>query len=55
MLTTRPHLNLDNSSLEEIEERYADRTFNAETYTALNERPTRRFRSATETLSSIKT
>lgn len=54
-LTTRPHLNLDNASLEEIEARYADRTFNAETSAALNERPTRKFKSAAETLRALKT
>jgi antitoxin component of RelBE/YafQ-DinJ toxin-antitoxin module len=54
-LTTRLHLNLDNASLEEIEARYADRTFNAETSAALNERPTRKFKSAAETLRALKT
>jgi addiction module RelB/DinJ family antitoxin len=54
-LTTRPHLNLDNASLEEIEARYADRTFSAETSAALNERPTRKFKSAAETLRALKT
>lgn len=41
-LTTRPHLDLSNATLEEIEERYAERVPNAETAAALNERPTRR-------------
>lgn len=54
-LTTRPHLSLDNANLEEIEARYADRTPNAETSAALKERPTRRFKSAAETLSALKT
>ena len=54
-LTTRPHLNLENASLEEIEARYADRTPNTETRAALNERPVRKFKSATETLRALKT
>lgn len=52
-LTTRPHLDLSNATLEQIEERYADRTPNAATASALNERPTRRFKSASSALRSL--
>lgn len=52
-LTTRPHLNLSNATLEEIEDRYAQRTPNAETAAALNERPARRFKSASSALRSL--
>ncbi len=52
-LTTRPRLDLSNATLEEIEERYADRTPNAETAAALSERPTRRFKSAAQALRSL--
>jgi len=50
----RPHLNLKTSSLTQIEARYADRTPNAETITALNERPPRRFKSSAQVLRSLK-
>lgn len=53
-LTTRPHLDLGNATLEEIEERYADRTPNAETAAALRERPARRFKSASSALRSLE-
>jgi len=53
-LTTRPHLDLSNAKLEEIEERYAGRTPNAETSAALSERPARRFKSAASALHSLK-
>ncbi len=53
--TTCLQLILDNSSLEEIEARYTDHTFNAEISAALIERPTRKFKSAAETLRALKT
>ena len=52
-LTTRPHLDLSNATLEEIEERYAERTPNAETAAALGEKPARRFKSASSALRSL--
>lgn len=53
-LTTRPHLDLSNATLEEIEERYAERTPNPETAAALSERPTRRYKTAAQALRSLK-
>lgn len=53
-LTTRPHLNLDNASLEKIEERYAKRIPNPETVAALREKPTRRHKTALQTLRALK-
>ncbi len=53
-LTTRPHLDLGNAVLEEIEERYAERTPKAETAAALSEKPTRRFKTASQALRSLK-
>lgn len=53
-LTTRPRLDLSNATLEEIEARYAERTPNAETAAALNERPARRHKSALQVLRSLK-
>lgn len=53
-LTTRPHLDLSNARVEEIEARYSERTPNPETAAALNERPTRRYRSASQALRSLK-
>jgi len=53
-LTTRPHLDLKNASLPEIEERYADRTPNSKTSAALNEKPSRRFKTAAQTLRSLQ-
>jgi len=52
-LTTRPHLDLSNATLEEIEERYAERTPNLETAAALSERPARRHKSASQVLRSL--
>jgi DNA-damage-inducible protein J len=52
--TTRPHLHLGNASLEEIEERYAERIPNAETSTALREKPSKQFKNAAQALKSIK-
>lgn len=52
-LTTRPHLDLDNATAEEIENRYSERTPNPETAAALNERPTRRYQSASQALRSL--
>lgn len=53
-LTTRPHLELGNAPLEEIEERYAERIFNAETAAALGEKPARRFKTASQALRALK-
>ena len=50
----RPHLSLKTSSLAQIEVRYADRTPNAETTTALRELPTRRFKASAQVLRSLK-
>ena len=50
----RPHLSLKTSPLAQIEARYADRTPNAETITALNERPPRRFKSSAQVLRLLK-
>lgn len=52
--TTRPHLHLGNSSLEEIEHRYADRIPNSETAAALREKPKIQFKSAARVLKSLK-
>jgi len=38
-LTTRPHLDLNNATLKEVEARYAERIPNPETSAALNEKP----------------
>lgn len=53
-LTTRPHFDLSNATLEEIEERYAERTPNAETAAAVVERPSRRFKTASQALQHLK-
>ena len=53
-LTTRTHLDLSNSTLEEIEERYAERILAPETVAALEEKPARQFRSAAQALRSLK-
>lgn len=53
-LTTRPHLDLRNATLEEIEERFSGRTPNAETAAALGERPSRRFKTASHALGALK-
>ena len=50
----RPHLSLKTSSLAQIEVRYANRTPNAETTTALSELPTRRFKTSAQVLRSLK-
>lgn len=50
----RPHLCSKTSTLAQIEARYADRTPNAETITALNERPPRRFKSSAQVLRLLK-
>jgi hypothetical protein len=50
----RPHLSLKTSSLAQIEVRYADRTPNAETTTALSELPTWRFKTSAQVLRSLK-
>jgi hypothetical protein len=50
----RPHLSLKTSSLAQIEVRYADRTPNGETTTALSELPTRRFKTSAQVLRSLK-
>ena len=55
-LTTRPHLDLSNASIEEIENRYAEKTPNAVTRAALEERPAkgRRHKSASEVLKALR-
>jgi addiction module RelB/DinJ family antitoxin len=53
-LTTRPHLDLGNATLEQAEERYAERIPNAETVAALSERPARRYKTAAQALRAIK-
>lgn len=53
-LTTRPHLDLSNATLEEVEERYRERIPNAETAAALNEKPKPRFKSASQALQALK-
>lgn len=53
-LTTRPHLDLNHATLEEIEERYAARTPNAKTAAALAERPKRRFKTVAQAIHSLK-
>jgi len=50
----RPHLSLKTSSLAQIEVRYADRTPNPETTTALSELPTWRFKTSAQVLRSLK-
>ena len=52
-LTTRPHLDLSNATIEEIEERYAERVPSPETAAALNERPARRYKTAAQALRSL--
>ena len=52
-LTTRPHLDLSNATIEEIEERYAERLPTPETAAALNERPTRRYKTAAQALRAL--
>jgi addiction module RelB/DinJ family antitoxin len=53
-LTTRPHLHSGNATLQEIEERYAERIPNAETTVALSEKPTQRYKTAAHAFRSIK-
>jgi addiction module RelB/DinJ family antitoxin len=55
-VTTRPRMDLENASLEEIERRYAKRIPNAETRAALNEdsRKARRYKSAGQMLKALK-
>ncbi len=53
-LTTRPHLNLENATLDEIEDRYSGRILNPETAAALNEKPSRRYKSAAQAMRSLK-
>ena len=53
-LTTRPRLDLNNATLEEIEERYAGRTPNPETAAALGEKPTRKFKTVSQALRSLE-
>jgi len=54
-LTTRPHLDLNNAGIEEIEQRYAERIPNAETYAALKENTgkARQYRSATQLIKAL--
>ena len=55
-LTTRPHLDLGNASIEEIESRYAERIPTAETSAALNERPAKspRHKTASQVLKALR-
>ena len=55
-ITTRPRLDLANASIEEIEERYAERIPNATTRAALGEdtRRARRHKSADQLLKALK-
>jgi addiction module RelB/DinJ family antitoxin len=55
-VTTRPRLTLANASIEEIEERYADRIPNATTRAALSDdtRKARRYKSADQLLKALK-
>jgi addiction module RelB/DinJ family antitoxin len=55
-LTTRPHLDLGNASIGEIERRYADRIPNAGTRAALKESTAkaRRHKSASQMLKALK-
>lgn len=55
-LTTRPHLDLGNASMSEIEQRYSDRIPNAATRAALKEdrSKARRHRSAAQVLKALK-
>jgi len=54
-LTTRPHLDLSNAGIEEIERRYAGRTPNAGTRAALKENTgkARRYKSAAQLLKAL--
>jgi hypothetical protein len=45
---------LENATLEEIEERYAERVPNAETAAALAEKPNRHYKTAAEALRSLE-
>ena len=55
LLTTRPHLDLSNATLEEIEERYADRILNRTTHRALQEKaPKKKLKLSSEVLKSLK-
>lgn len=53
-LTTRPHLDLGNATLKDVEARYAERIPNTETAAALKEKPSRRHKTAAHALRSIK-
>ena len=55
-LTTQPHLDLSNATVEQIEERYSARVPTPETEAALNEGldKARRFKSATQLLKVLK-
>lgn len=54
-LTTRPHLDLSNATIEEIEERYVDRILNRTTHLALQEKVSKKkFKSSSEVLKSLK-
>lgn len=55
LLTTRPRLDLSNATIEEIEERYADRIPNKTTLSALAEKPSKKkFNSSSEVLKALK-
>lgn len=54
-LTTRQHLNLTNATMEQIEERYADRIPNSTTRKALQKKSfKKKFKSSSEVLKSLK-
>ena len=54
-LTTRPHLDLSNATIAEIEERYADRTPNQTTLRALAEKPSKKkFHSPAQVLKALQ-
>ncbi|MEI6416489.1 MAG: type II toxin-antitoxin system RelB/DinJ family antitoxin [Verrucomicrobiota bacterium] len=55
LLTTRPHLDLSNATIEEIEERYADRILKRTTHLVLQEKVSKKkFKSSSEVLKSLK-
>ena len=54
-LTTQPHLDLSNATIEEIEHRYTDRIPNKATRQALAEKPSKRtYKSSAEVLKALK-
>lgn len=53
-LTTRPHLDSSNATIAEIESRYSERIPNAETIAALNEKPSRPYKTASKVLKALR-